>query len=549
MSTRRTAILLILVLFAAVALVGCPAADPEDPVDPDPDTEDPDVEDPDPTEPEERELTIGYYNEFNLLDPHKTSAAMDGPPLFALFDGLVDANGSTGEIHPNLATDWSVSEDGTVWTFELKDDVYFHDGTHFDADAVVTNFERIVDPETVSEAARFEIGPFKEARAVGDYTVEIEHEEPYGPFLRGLAHYSVMMVSPAAVEEYGEDFGTENPVGTGPFVFEEWVGGSHARFAKNDEYHGGPDFTSSQAYYEALEFRFIEEDSTRAAALETGEVDVASNMAPADWLRVQDGGFGGHRYDRLGYPPVGLFINVDEEPTDDVRVRRALIHAVDEELVIAVDGEGIPNPSGGVVSRHAWEYNPEAGEMYDYDPEKAAELLDDAGWEMGDDGYREKDGERLELVYLTLTGARSTAEVVEPMLVEIGIDVEILVQDNPMQQNTAQDGDHNLVWTQWGGTDPSALSGRYHSENIGDGWNFCHYANAEIDELFARGERETDPDEREAIYHEIQMILMEDATIVPLHNAAILWNYRDGIEGWEPWDSTGWFGFFVNLHE
>lgn len=552
MSRSHLAILLALLLVVGLAVVGCPADDPEpapddddpDVVDPDPDDDDPD---PDPVEPED--LVIGYYNEFNLMDPHKTSAAMDGPPLFALFDGLVDADGTTGELHPNLATDWSVSDDGLVWTFELRDDVYFHDGTHFDADAVVANFERIVDPETVSEAARFEIGPFKEARAIDDYTVEIEHEQPYGPFLRGLAHYSVMMVSPAAAEEYGEDFGTENPVGTGPYVFEEWVGGSHAVFSKNPDYHGGPEFTSNQAFYESLEFRFIEEDSTRAAALETGEVDVASNMEPADWLRLRDQGFGGHRYDRLGYPPVGLFINVDGEPTDDVRVRRALIKAIDEETVIAVDGEGIPEPSGGVVSRHAWEYNPDAGEMYDFDPETAEQLLDDAGWEMGDDGYRERDGERLEIVYLTLTGARSTAEIVEPMLRDVGIDVEILVQDNPMQQNTAQDGEHNLVWTQWGGTDPSALAGRYHSENIGDGWNFVHYDNPELDELFAEGELETDLQAREDIYHEIQMILMEDATIVPLHNAAILWNYREGISGWEPWDSTGWFGFFINLHE
>ncbi|MFP4200489.1 MAG: ABC transporter substrate-binding protein, partial [Clostridia bacterium] len=454
-----------------------------------------------------------------------------------------------GEIEPALATDWEVSDDGTVTTFNLREDVTFHDGTPFNAEAVKFNFERIMDPETASESAVFGMGPYVETRVVDEYTVEVEHEYPYGPFLRTLAGASYGMVSPAGVEEQGEDFG-QNPVGSGPFKFVEWEGGSHVVIEKNEDYTPVVAFNEDEAYYDEVTFQFIEEDSTRAAALETGETNAASNMAANDFVRMRDSGnYGTHVYATLGGPPAGLQINVSKAPTDDLLVRRAIIHAVDSELVREVVYEGIPEPSGGILSRHDPFYNPEAGEMYDYDPEKAAELLDEAGWVMEDDGMRYKDGEPLEIKYLTLPGPRDVAEVIEPMLADLGADVEIMALDNPMQQNTAQEGEHNLVWTQWSVNDASAIRGRFHSENIGGGWNFYHYSNPEVDEMFTEGERTTDPDERKEIYDKIQYILMEDGLMVPLNNVAIMWAFDPEIKGWEPADSTGWFGFVINLHE
>ena len=552
MMNRRMLMILMAIAMSLLllTLVGCGTpATPEQPEEPAAPTE---AEEEEEEETEEEEapgsLVIALGREFTILDPHKSSSAGDISGLFAIFDRLVSVDGN-GELAPLLATEWSVSADGLVTTFQLRDDVVFHDGTPFDAEAVKFNFDRIMDPETESQAARFNMGPYVETRVIDDYTVEVVHETPYGPFLRQLPHYGMGMVSPTAVEELGFDIG-QKPVGTGPYKFEEWVGGSHVDLSKNEDYAWGPDFLQPQGYYDEIRFRFIEENSTRAAALERNEVDVAAGLAANDWIRLRDSGnFDVHVFNRIGMPPPGLFINVAREPTDDVRVRRALIHGVDSQIVRDVVYEGVPVPSGGVLSSHAWAYNPEAGEMYDYDPAKAAELLEEAGWKMATD-FRAKDDVPLKINYLTLPGARPVAEVIEPMLRDLGFaEVEIWALDNPMQQNTAQEGEHNLVWTQWGGTDPSALIGRYGSENIGTGWNFCHYSNPAVDELFLRGESETDLAEREAIYKEIQWILMEDATILPLNQFTLLWAFRPGIKGLEPHEPTGFMGYVANLHE
>ena len=498
-----------------------------------------------------RDITIGQRLEFTILDPHKSSSAFDAVLFWGLFDNLIQRDGATGELHPHLATAWEVSDDGLVWTFELRDDVIFHDGTPFNAEAAVLNFERIVAPETESQYARFELGPFQEARAVDDYTLELIFSEPYGPLPSALATYGMGMMSPTAFMELGDEI-SERPVASGPYRFVEYIPGQSVTIARNPDYAWAADFQSREdAYFDTITFRFIEEDATRAAALERGEIDLALYLDAQDWLDFEaDPNFETFAYLRLGYPPAGLFINVQNPPTDDLLVRRALIHATDAELINEVIFEGINGPSGGVMSRHSFAYSEEAGEMYPYDAELAGELLDEAGWTLNEaTGFRERDGETLTVMYLTLSGSASQAEVIEAEWRRIGIRVEIVVQDNPAQQNIAQEGRHNVVWTQWGGVDPSALQGRYGSENIGSGWNFAHYANDRVDEIFRLGRAETDQAIREELYGELQQILMEDATIVPLYNVSVLVAAREGIDGWTPPDATGWFGYLLNLYE
>lgn len=496
-------------------------------------------------------LTIGSRLEFTVLDPHKSSAAFDAPLFFGVFENLIQRDGSTGELHPALATDWSVSDDGLVWTFELRDDVVFHDGTPFNAEAAAFNFKRIVDPATESQYARFEIGPFADARAVDEFTLELEFETPYGLLPSALSTYGMGMMSPTAVERLGDDV-SWNPVGTGPYRFVSYTPGRSVVLEKNPDYAWAPAFMSrSEPFFDTITWRFIEENATRAAALERGEIDLALYLDAFDWLDFEaNPSFETFGYERLGYPPAGLFINVMKAPTDDVRVRQALIHATDSELVRDVIFEGIYNPSGGVMSTFSFGYDPSAGEMYPFDPERAAELFDEAGWTLNPDtGFRERDGERLRIEYLTLSGVANQAEVIEAEWRRQGIEVNVLVQDNPAQQNTAQEGLHNVVWSQWGGVDPSALQGRYGCENIGGGWNFAHYCNDRITEIFAEARVETDQDARAALFSEMQQIMMGDATIVPLYNVKILVAAKEGVDGWLPSDATGWFGYLLNLYE
>ena len=496
-------------------------------------------------------LTIGSRLEFTVLDPHKSSAAFDAPLFFGVFENLIMRDGNTGDLHPALATDWSVSDDGLTWTFQLREDVVFHDGTPFNAEAAAFNFKRMVDPATESQYARFEIGPFADARAIDEFTLELEFSSPYGLLPSALSTYGMGMMSPAAVERLGDDV-SWNPVGTGPYRFVSFTPGQSVVLEKNPDYAWAPDFMSrTEPYFDTITFRFIEEDATRAAALERGEIDMALYLDAFDWLDFEaNPNFETHGYERLGYPPAGLFINVMKSPTDDVRVRQALVHATDSQLLRDVIFEGIYNPSGGVMSTFSFGYDATAGEMYPYDPERAGELLDEAGWTLNSaTGYRERDGERLTIEYLTLSGVASQAEVLEAEWRRQGIQVNVLVQDNPAQQGTAQEGLHNVVWSQWGGVDPSALQGRYGCENIGGGWNFAHYCNDRVTEIFELARAETDQDVRAELFSELQHILMGDATIVPLYNVMILVAANEGIDGWNPSDATGWFGYLLNFYE
>jgi peptide/nickel transport system substrate-binding protein len=459
--------------------------------------------------------------------------------LRAIFDYLIERS-PDGTLYPGLATEWSVAEDGVTWTLKLREDVTFHDGTPFNAEAVVYNFDRIVNPDTKSEYAVFQIGPYESSRAVDEFTVEVTMSAPYGPFPTSLATFGMGMISPTAADELGTDFG-QAPVGTGAFRFVEWVPQSKLVLERNPDYNwaseqrGG---VEGPAQLAGIEFRPIVEDATRAAALMAGEVEFAA-LAAADYVALE----GNSDFEQMvflleGYPPPGLFINVTKAPTDDLLVRQALAFAVNRDEVNAVIYEGEAAPADSVISDFAWAYEPESA-LYTYDLDRAGQLLDEAGWVMGDGEFRQKDGQDLTIVYLSLPGVQQIAELVQAQLKDLGINVELLVQDNPAQQQSAQQGLHNLVWTQWGGVDPADLQKVYGSENIGDGWNFSHYNNPDLDALFVEGVATNDLDARKEIYSKVSMLLMEDATFIPLNNTTRWHGVKAGVKGYDVVDANG----------
>lgn len=493
------------------------------------------------------ELTIALATDPQTLDPHRNSASSNTIFMHALFDHLLERS-PDGTLYPGLATDWEVADDGVTWTLNLRDDVIFHDGTPFNAEAAVYSFERIVDPETRSEYAVFQLGPYESSTAVDEYTLELVMSEPYGLLPVSLATYGMAMVSPEAAEEAGEEF-AQQPVGSGPFVFEEMVQQSHTVFVRNPDYNWGSSINEVEgpAPLEQVTFQTIPEDGTRAAALFSGEVGMAE-ISGVDFSDFEaDDAYRTQKVLTEGYPPAGLFINVDRYPTDDLLVRQALAFGVDRHDVNNIVYDGHAEDADSVMSPFSWAYDPESA-LYEYDPERAGELLDEAGWVMGDNGVREKDGEELHIVHLALTSVRSVAEVVQSQLSEIGVDVELLVQDNPAQQQSGQEGIHNLVWTQWSGVDPGDLWKIYKSSEIGSGWNFAHYNNPELDELFDQGAAENDEEARKEIYSRIQMILMEDATFIPLNNRTVFFAMANNVRGTDVIDERGSWGRLYNFY-
>lgn len=484
------------------------------------------------------ELTMAIEADPSTLDPHVNSNTRDSVFFHALYDRLIERS-PDGNLFPGLATEWSVADDNVTWTLALRDDVTFQDGAPFNAEAVVFNLERIVNPDTKSEYAVFQLGPYASSRAVDEYTVEIVMSEPYGPLPVSLATYALSMVSPAAAEAAGEGFG-QNPVGSGPFKFVEWVPQNQVVIEQNPDYNWASEINavSGPAQLSRITFRPIVEPATRGAALLAGEVDIAF-LAAADFAALEgDPNFRQETILTEGYPPAGLFVNTQRAPTDDVLVRQALAFGVNRDEVNAVVYEGAAGPADSVISTFAWAYDP-ATALYNYDPERAAQLLEEAGWVMGDAGVRQKDGEDLAIVHLALTSVRQVAELVQAQLTELGINVELLVQDNPAQQQSAQQGQHNLVWTQWSGVDPADLRKVYGSENIGDGWNFAHYDSPELDAMFLEGAALNDVEERKEVYSRVGMLLMEDATFIPLNNRTVFLGVKANVRGTDVIDERG----------
>jgi len=221
------------------------------------------------------------------IDPHVDASSELGIPLTSVYDTLVYQD-LDGRFVPGLAERWEVSDDGLVYTFYLRQDVKFHDGTPFNAEAVKFNLDRIADPDTKSRKARGMLGPYDHTEVVDDHTVKIHFTEPHAPFLDSASQVYLGMASPAAVRDRGVDYQLHQ-VGTGPFMFKEYMPKDHLTLVRNPDYAWAPEVYehSGPAYLDEIEFRFYQDPAIRALALESGEADVMGEMPPKDAQRLE----------------------------------------------------------------------------------------------------------------------------------------------------------------------------------------------------------------------------------------------------------------------
>ncbi|HEX5165791.1 MAG TPA: ABC transporter substrate-binding protein, partial [Thermomicrobiales bacterium] len=374
-------------------------------------------------------LKYGNYDEPPIMDPRVSGATTAWRLFYCIFDPLVFQDVETGDFLPGLANTWEISEDGLVYSFTLKEGVKFHDGTDFNADAIKFTYDSILDPELKSLAAIGYLGPYEKTEVIDDLTAEVHFTDPYAPFLNNLSHSVLSPVSPTAVEKFGADFGT-NPVGTGPFVFKEWQQQTSMTFTKNPDYNwGGGVYThEGPAYVDEIVVSFITEPTTLLGTLENGESDIINATPAQEVERLQ----GDDNYQILlprvpGSPQV-LPMNAVKPPTDDLKVRQAIIQAVDMDTIVDTMWYGTRKAAQGPLSSPTWSYNPVVETMYPYDPDAAGALLDEAGWTKGSGNVREKDGEKLHVTYITTAGSNGQAgELVQAYLIEAGFEVDLQI--------------------------------------------------------------------------------------------------------------------------
>ncbi|MGD2145464.1 MAG: ABC transporter substrate-binding protein [Anaerolineae bacterium] len=477
------------------------------------------------------------------IDPHIDASSELGIPLTNVYDPLVWL-APDGTFVPGLCRSWEIGEAGLTYTFRLRNDVTFHDGTPFDAEAVRVSLDRIADPETQSRKARGMLGPYDRTEIIDDHTVRIHFTEPYAPFLASLSTVYLAMVSPAAVAEWGDEY-QFHQVGTGPFIFEEYVPKDRLTLVRNPDYDWGPSFFDHQGppRLERVTFRFYTDPATRALALESGEADVMGEIPPQDAVRLD----GSTEYTLIPVPvpgqPLQFFMNTQRSPTDDPRVRQALILAVNRPVVAKTVFEKYSPAAYGPLNRSTFAYDADIEGIYAYDPEQAVALLEDAGWTDSDaDGVRDRDGEPLELEAILMGWGYipEVAQILQDQLADIGVTVESRQMTFSNALGEVAGGEYHLAPFLFSNSDPDILRTTFHSANVEGGFNWSKFSDPQLDTWLDEGRRELDDETRILIYASIQRHVMEQALILPIRDYVNLNAAQSGVENLR-YDRQGWF--------
>ena len=485
-------------------------------------------------------LRIGLNAEPDTLDPHRTPSRYMWMVGLAMYDPLVISD-SAGAIYPNLASEWTISEDGLTYTFTLRQDVKFHDGTPFNAEAVKYNYDRVVDPATGSLLSNDDIGPYESATVIDDFTVEVKLSAPYGPFLRMISLMEFAIISPTAAEEAGLDAYGQNPVGTGPFKFVEWTLQERTVFEKNPDYAwGSADIypITAAPYLDGIEYIYLIEAGTRIAALESGEVDAITSVPQLEVARLEESGdFQVLKFPASGHPSA-FIINTMKAPTDDVNVRTAINLALDRQAIVEALYDNQNTPAYGPLTPATFAYWPEWETRWAFNLEEADRLMTESGWTKGDEFY-EKDGSPITLELYVFGEAGPTGEAAAGQLAISGFQVNVNVAEFSEQKGIAFEGLHNLCLVTFGAPDPRILKLLYHSINMREnGWAWSHFmeANAEqqglLDAALDLGDTQTDPAAREAAYFEAQRLIAENALVMPVKNDFQIIALAPKVQGW-----------------
>jgi peptide/nickel transport system substrate-binding protein len=380
-----------------------------------------------------------------------------------------------GKFYPALAESWTVTPDASTFTFKLRQGVRFHDGTPFTAEAVKFTMDRIVSPTMIAGAARGNLGPYERTDVVDQYTARIVMKQGYAPFFGYLNSY-LGIVSPAAVRQMSDARFLFNPVGTGPFIWREFVPNDHITLVKNPNYNWASPFFKHNGppYLDAIIIKIIPEGTVRFGALRTGEVQFAEALDPLALRQVRNNrNFVLIQQEQNGIPH-SLLLNVTTR-TDTGKPARTAELAVRQAACFAVDRVGLTRAIYGETGKAAWNfisplswaYDKVAAGMYRYDPARAKQILDEAGWKVGPGGVRTKGGERLtfDLVFRARRD-EPRSEYIQANLRDVGFDCRLLALEVAAQRTEIRNRNYEGVYTWDPQSDPDMLLHERHLQSL-----------------------------------------------------------------------------------
>lgn len=422
---------------------------------------------------------------------------------------------------PYLAKSWTVSPDGRTYTFKLRDDVSFCSGKKFTADDVIFSFQRLKDPATKGPYA-WRAGTIKELRAPDPYTVEYELTEPYSELLLQLTMFTNVIHNKESVEALGKDYGIKGADGTGPWCFESWQPRTQIVLKRHDAYKWGPSMYKNKGpvKFEKLVIKIVPEDSSRVAAMMAGQFDIThqfpaqfiSQAKAAPMLQVHAA--------KPNFQLLYFGYKITRPMVADKRVREAMSIAINRAEIAKGILLGNADPAFTIVDKDALDHDPKTMGIVKEDMERAKKLLDEAGWKVGADGVREKDGVKLApKVYFTANAnSARVGEAIQGYLRRIGVNWQIQPWDSTIAAAKMAEQDYEI----WSVTVPYLSAGDlmniyFNSQNIPTP-NRMNWKDAETDEWLKLGRSALTEAERAKYYALVQQKVMQEHLWMPVLN-------------------------------
>lgn len=443
------------------------------------------------------DLNFAVSAEPNSLDPMAIAMMSTFTITYAIYDNLFEKN-ADGGYDPSICEDYDVTDDGLVYTFKIRDDVKFHDGTQMTAEDVAFSINRTIEKGWAADM----VAAIESVEATDDYTVVLTLSRPFGGMIGSLASPYFSIMSKAYLEENGDDIVERKPMGTGAYKFVEWVSGDHITLEANEDYFKGAPSIKT------VTFKPITDKNTGLIALQAGEADAFLNVNYSDIPAVEeDESLAFYSTDLAAV--LSLNMNIENEILSDVRVRQAVNYAINRDNIIQGALEGQGTAANSPVPPTCDGYSEDV-KGYEYDPDKARELLKEAGYE---------DGLSLTIKIKEDSKNQKVAQVIQSDLKAVGIDVKIqILEAGAYTTDVYSNGDYEMTISAWCAmfTDAySLLYSQFHKDCYGGTGNITHVTSDELSSMLDSA-AQAGEDEKTAAYTEVAQSIMDNAYVAPL---------------------------------